>query len=203
MPFCIRCADPPCSDEGIISVNWNTRGTAKPIGGTCSTGNGGDEEYIPGPVNGSVTIQAYAFGKDDTDLWLGSKCVTQAQASQQNILKYNGKDDSYLIIPTSINSGSISGDPVKGLTLDSTCANTESVRMNLLAGSVTVTTLLGTDIGHGLNYTGAPYPMKFPNLNPYKVLGQEGCYQSGFSLNVDFPNSPAQVTYSWQFVVDC
>lgn len=203
MSFCIRCSDAPCDEAGIISVNWNTRGTAKPVGGTCSTGNGGDDDYIPGPVNGSVSIQAYAFGEGASDLWLGSKCITQAQASQSNILKYNGKDDSYLIIPSSINSGSISGDPIPGLSLKTTCANTEEIKMNLLAGSVSITSVLGTDVGYGLSYDGFPYSVSFPDLNPYKVLGQEGCYRSGFSLNVDFPNTPAQVTYSWQFILDC
>jgi hypothetical protein len=240
--YCIRCSDPPCEGVGLISVSWNTTGSAKPVGGVCSPhaegtaggstgvvfggGSGGTGTaqgtgvnsygsgsgssgatggYVPGPLNGTVTIQAYAFGPDSegSDMWLGSKCVTKAQASQNNILKYDGKTDSYVIIPTSINSGSITGDQVEGLSLAATCNSVESVQMNLLAGSVTVTTKMGTDVGHGLQYTGFPYSVSFPDLKAYNVMGQDGCYRSGFSLNIDYPNSPAQATYSWQFVLSC
>ncbi|RKZ85082.1 MAG: hypothetical protein DRQ39_07600 [Gammaproteobacteria bacterium] len=193
----------------MISVNWNTNATAKPVGGSCSTPTGSNSEFIPGPISGSVTIRAYVFDNksttknNTTDLWLGSRCITKASASQTNILKYDGKTSKYWIIPSSINSGSISGDPIDGLSLSNTCADVVTTQMSLLTGSATIVSSLGTDVGHGLKFTEGFFPVTFPDLGSYEVLGQGGCYLSSFSLEIDYPNVPAQASYSWQFILDC
>lgn len=193
----------------MISVNWSTSATANPVGGSCSTSTGGPEEFVPGPVSGSVNIQAYAFDPNETndngrtELWLGSRCITRANASQNNLMKYDGKTNKYWIIPTSINSGSIAGDPVEGLSLSNTCANAKSLQLSLLGGSVSIASELGTDVGHGLKFNKGFFNVSFPDLKSYTIMDQPGCYLSAFSLDIDYPNSPAQATYSWQFILDC
>lgn len=216
MSFCIKCADIPCGQgEGLISVHWNTTSTAKPVGGACTTSTPDNPDFVAGPVTGTVSIQAYASSSNVvsiqpvgfvnesrvSDLWLGSKCITRISAQQNNLLKYDGKTDKHILIPTSINSASRTGSEVPEVTMDFLCGM-ESYQMSL-AGSVTLVNNLGTDIGHSLKYTGGPYNMSFPDANPKKIMGLAGCYQSGFSLNIEYPNSPAQVSYTWQFVLNC
>jgi hypothetical protein len=207
MPFCVRgCEAPGC--DGIISVQLNASGSSTIVGGSCSSnsgGGGGGQQFVPGPINGTVSVQAYAFssGKDP---WLGVRCVSRASASQNNIIKYDGKTDKHYIIPTSNHSGQYTGLKPEGVTLNEPCFSGETYSAQLVAGSVTVSTKMGLQVGYNFEYSGDPLSVTFPDKKAYSVSFvkiSEPLYLNQFTLDIDYPNSPAIAGYGWQFLREC
>jgi hypothetical protein len=216
MPYCLKCVPFSCGKtEGLISISWSTSSSFRAVDGDCSTGEGFtpgsavgtvvnstsvDDEIIPGPITGNVSITAYAFPKG-TDRWLGVRCIGNVSASQNNIVKYDCETDKYYIIPSKANTAQVRGQVPDSVTLAEVACTTTTVESRLENGA-TITTELGTEIGHGLQYTGGPMNVQFPNLGSYIIFGQR-CYLSSFNLNVDFPNTPATVVYGFQFILSC
>jgi hypothetical protein len=247
MPYCIKCTDFDCDIDGLISLNWSTRGSVQAIHNICTsrgdrggsnlpkTGPGDTPDvpidyvergpnpsiagsdvtiaasdgsaFVPGATTGSVSLTAYAFSQGG-DKWLGSKCAGNIQASQSNIIKYglygstfdNGK---YFIIPTKNHSAQVTGDiGEEYYSLNVKCTTTSYNAR--LQGGATIPTEMETFIGGEFAYLGQPFGIEMPDLTPYVWFDDDAftSYISGFNAQVDFP-SPATVTYTFQFVLEC
>jgi len=203
--ICEKCVDFGCGDDtGLISIQWNTQGQVKSLGGDCDNPVNGEAgaQYVLGPVTGTVNLQAYAFNSESEDMWLGVRCSSKVQANQSNLMKYDGRTDQYYVLPSSNHSCQITGEYPEGVEMVTDC-ETQSFTSQLVAGSVTVGTAMRTVVGHELSFDGNPLPVSFPDKQPYTVLNTPNCFLSGFSLDIDYPNLPAKVSYTWQFILDC
>ena len=168
----------------------------------CKSGGSTDLDYIPGPGTGTVSLTAYAFDAGG-DKWLGSKCKGQAQASQSNIIKYDGKTDNYYLLPTKVHRAQIAGDLGDSVTLEKIFFKGRNID-SLAPNGATITTELEVWLGAGFSFNGPPMSISIPDLSPYTIdigEGTQRAFISSVSVNVDFPQ-PATITYTFEFPLD-
>lgn len=204
MPFCIRCSTFNCNNSsGLISVNFAMNSSARVAeDDNCKSGGTAPLEYIPGPGTGTVSFTAYAF-EAGQDKWLGSKCKGQAQASQSNIIKYDGKTDRYYLIPTKIHKAQIAGDLGNSVTLDKVFFKGTSADSSNANGA-TITSELEVWLGAGFHFVGPPMSIDLPDLEPYTInIGSNTTEAliSSVNVSVDFPQ-PAVITYTFEFPLE-
>lgn len=193
MAFCI-CQPFDCEDEGLISVTIQGNSSARAIPGRGSN----IDAVIPGAATGNVSIVGYAFEKGQ-DKWLGVRCPSSAKANQNNYVKYNACTDKFLIIPSNINSATLTGDDMNGVSFEqfSGCGVIEGTNATIQNG-ITVAQQTTTRFGHKLSFNG----FSFPDLNAKEVFGAKPCYLQNLSITSNFP-SPAQFNVTYQFIIDC
>lgn len=168
----------------------------------CKDGQSTSTDYIPGPGTGVVTLTAYAF-EAGQDKWLGSKCKGQAQASQSNIIKYDGKTDQYYLIPTKVHRAQIAGDLGNAVTLEKIFFKGRNIDATTPNGA-TIATELEVWLGAGFSYSGPPMAISVPDLEPYTIDIGDGttrAFIASVNVNVDFPQ-PAVISYSFEFPLD-
>lgn len=206
MPYCIRCSTNTVCDgsEGLISINFSMNSSVRVAeDDSCSTNTGIENDFIPGPATASVTVNAYAF-EAGTDKWLGSRCKGQAQASQTNIIKYDGKTDRYYMIPTKIHKAQIIGDVGNSVTLDKIFFTGVNVDMQSNNG-VSITSELEVWLGAGFHYNGLPLPVDMPDLSPYTInltaQSTSRAYLSSVNVQIDYPQ-PATTSYTFEFCLE-
>jgi len=190
MTFCI-CTPFPCSDEGLTSVNVAGSSSTRMIPGT--------KTLIPGAPTGTISINGYAFRQGMSDKWLGVRCPSVAQGSQSNYIRYDGCRDRFIIIPSTINSATLTGDAMQGVSFQqfSGCGTIKGLTANIQNG-VTVAQETVTRFGHGLKFDG----FGMPNITPYKVFEASTSYIQNLRVQSNFPQ-PAQFGITFQFIVNC
>jgi len=232
MPFCIRCSPIDCGVDGLISISMSPASNVRYVDDDeCSSGLGSnpalsetfpeqntitevsvgtggvdsdvDTGYIPGPAKLNVTINAYAFSVG-SDKWLGSRCKGTAQASQTNHTRYDSVTDKWYIIPSRNHTASIQGDPGSAVSLGKIFFEGSTANSQIL-NNTSITTELGIQIGAELSYSGFPLSVTVPNMQAYRLtgIGESGVgFLTGVSLNVDYPQSPATISYSFEFMLE-
>lgn len=193
MAFCL-CQPFDCEDEGIISVSIQGSSSSRAIPGRGADING----IVPGPATGTVNITGYAFSPGD-DKWLGVRCPSAAQASQTNYVKFNACTNKFLIIPSNVNSATLTGDDMDGVSFTqfSECGVIEGLNAGIQNG-ITIAQKTTTRFGHRLSFRG----FNFPDLEAKNVFGAEPCFIQSLSINSNFPQ-PAQFSAGYQFIVEC
>lgn len=200
MPFCTRCAAPPCDAAGIISVNWSTSATSQELDMDCEGSRGDPNAFILGAVQGQVQITAYAFEKGAKEAFFGTSCAGRVQAAQQNIVKYDGRTCKSYLIPTTTHQAQITGDIPAGIaSMEVVRFTAQGSQSQILSGGAILTTLMDTDIGAKLRYGGPPMGIEVPTLGYFSIFGKIGCF-SALSVEVDYPSVPAQVSYTFEFI---
>ena len=200
--YCIRCSKFSCGEEGLISISMSPNSSVKPIDDDgCNQFNNGVTQYVPGPSSVSVSITAYAF-KPGEDKWVGSKCKGQAQASQTNILRYDGITDKWIFLPSKVHRAQITGDVGTSCSIDEVMF-TGQVADSQVVNGISITTEMGVAIGSKFYYSGGPISLSIPDISAYNIdLGDSVYgYINSFSLSVDYPN-PATVSYSFDCMLD-
>lgn len=203
MPYCLKCSALPCGeDTGLISMGFSMNSSIRPIDEACSEENP-DIPFLPGPSTANITLTHYAF-KQGEDKWLGSRCKAQASASQTNVLKYDYLTNKYWYIPTKVHKAQIAGDFGDKVFLDKVFYKGVNVESQATAG-MTIASQLEVWLGAGFNYNGSPMPVHLPDLSPYTIkVGEveKFGYINAMSVSTEYPNTPAVVTYSFEFMLE-
>ncbi len=209
MPYCLRCSTYVChNSRGLISIDISVNSNVIYLSDDDDCISGGiSDEYIPGPILGNVTFNAYAFSQGQ-DKWLGSNCRGNAQATQTNIIKYGtptpGGVAKYYLIPSKNHKAQITG------FIDSQYCSLDkkffsgTIANSQVSNGISISTEMGTDVGSTLRYNGFPMSIVVPNLTAYKISGvvtpDVVAYISSLNISVDFPN-PATISYTFDFLL--
>lgn len=189
MAFCI-CKPFSCESEGLISVSIQGSSSSRLIPGTNTV--------IGAAATGNINIVGYAFNKGE-DKWLGVRCPSSAQGNQTHQVRYNGCDDNYVIIPSSINTAVLVGDDMDGVTFSqyTNCGTIVGETAGLQNG-VTVVQETVTRFGHSLSFK----DFELGDTQAKKVFGAEPAYLQSLTITSSFPQ-PATFSVSYQFIVEC
>lgn len=189
MAFCL-CNPPECgTDEGLISINVTGNSSTRVVPGTNTV--------IPGPTAGNVTLNGYAFAAG-SDLWLGVRCPSTAQGSQTNYIRYDGCRDKFVIIPSTVNTASVVGEDMDGVSFDEFGCTVETNTAYIQNG-VTVGTTSNMRFGKDLQFDKVG---GFPDISAKTVAGAGPAFLQNLSVRSNFPQ-PAQFSASYQFMIDC
>lgn len=175
MAGCIISINTNCSTEGIIAC--------------------GDDQPLPGPSTGTLSITAYA----DNNVWIG--CAAKAGLTVPYIRKYDCDTDTIYFIPSgqgqSFTSGNTQGFASVKYVL-STCTALSASSANGPASPYLQETQTN---GYGLSYNGGPISIDTTPEMDASSIGTafpDELYIQSFSFDAQ-PGQLPTVTYSYIF----
>lgn len=191
------CSPIVCDIEGIFSINFSSSTRSRVA--DCGEDNT-DLKYLPGAAVGTVSLSAWAFSKNDSDKWLGSRCRGSAQGSQSNIQRFDYGTKKWWIIPTKMHGAQIVGDLTAAslgqVFFTGTAADTQ------INNGIVLGYQMQIQMGAELSIKAGAFDINLPDLDAYNIepIGVEECYLNSVSASVDYPN-PATITVSYDFML--
>lgn len=160
---------------------------------------------LTGPTTGTISMSAYPY-LPGQDRILGVNCPSSARAECKWVQKYDCFNSKMHFFPAWGGSASVSGDRIKGVSLEREVVSYKSMSADASSGPAAPYFYSNQTDGFNLVYTGRPISIESGRPQAYNILsdilpGGTEIYLSSFDISVD-PPTRSTVNYNFIFSFD-